>query len=64
LGGFHFQINNGPQVGWPSNTSLGSAPGDRDPLLASAGCKAQPTSFAILMTDTRGDQYPFVLQAQ
>jgi hypothetical protein len=64
LGGFHFQVNNGPQVGWPSNKSPGIAPGGRDTLLASADCKAQPVSFAILMTDTLGNQYPFVLKVQ
>ncbi len=64
LGGFHFQVNNGPQVGWPSNNSPGIAPGGRDTLLASADCKAQPVSFAILMTDTLGNQYPFVLKVQ
>jgi serine/threonine-protein kinase len=64
LGGFHFQVNNGPQVGWPSNATPGIAPGGRDTLLASTGCKAQPVSFAVLMTDTLGNQYPFVLQVQ
>ena len=64
LGGFHFQVNNGPQLGWPTNKSPGIAPGGRDTLVASADCRAQPVAFAILMTDTLGNQYPFVLQVQ
>jgi len=64
LGGFHFQVNNGPQLGWPTNKTPGVAPGGRDTLVASADCKAPPVAFAILMTDTLGNQYPFVLQAQ
>jgi protein kinase-like protein len=64
LGGFQFQVNNGPQLGWPGNKSPGIAPGGRDTLVASADCKATPVSFAILMTDTLGNQYPFVLRVQ
>jgi hypothetical protein len=64
LGGFHFQVNNGPQLGWPTNKTPGIAPGGSDTLVASADCKAQPVAFAILMTDTLGNHYPFVLQLQ
>jgi len=64
LGGFHFQVNNGPQLGWPTNKTPGIAPGGQDTLLASADCKSPPVAFAILMTDTLGNQYPFVLQLQ
>jgi hypothetical protein len=64
LGGFHFQVNNGPQLGWPTNKTPGIAPGGRDILLASADCKTPPVAYAILMTDTLGNQYPFVLQLQ
>jgi serine/threonine protein kinase len=42
LGGFHFQVNNGPQL----------------------DCKTPPVAYAILMTDTLGNQYPFALQLQ
>jgi hypothetical protein len=64
LGGFHFQVNNGPQLGWPTNKTPGIAPGGRDTLLASADCKTPPVVCAILMTDTLGNHYPFVLQLQ
>jgi hypothetical protein len=63
-GGFHFQINGGPQVGWPSDTSPGVAPGSHDTLTATSDCQPQSQSFAVLMTDTRGNQYTFVLQVQ
>src|SRR5262249_20374445 len=63
-GGFHFQVNGGPPVGWPSDTSPGIAPGGRDTLTATSDCKPQPQSFGTLMTDTLGNQYTFVLQVQ
>ncbi len=63
-GGFHFQINGGPQVDWPSDESPGIAPGTHDTLTAISDCKPQPQSFAILMTDTHDNQYTFVLQMQ
>jgi serine/threonine-protein kinase len=63
-GGFHFQIDGGPQVDWPSDGSPGIAPGAHDTLTAISDCKPQPQSFAILMTDTHGNQYTFVLQVQ
>jgi hypothetical protein len=62
VGGFEFAINGGPQVNWPSNTSSGIAPGGHDTVSASSDCK--PRSFAVLMTDTRGNQYPFVVRVQ
>jgi hypothetical protein len=62
MGGFHFQIDGRPEVSWPSNKAPGIAPGGYDTLIASSDCK--PLSFAVLMTDTLGNQYPFVLQMQ
>jgi serine/threonine-protein kinase len=62
VGGFVFTINGRGQVNWPSNTSPGIAPGGHDTISVSSDCK--PRSFAILMTDTLGNQYPFVVQVQ
>jgi len=62
VGGFHFQINGGPQVGWPSDVTPGILPGHSDTLSAIANCQPQTQSYGILLTDTLGDQYTFVLQ--
>src|SRR5262249_45963772 len=62
--GFHFQVNGVPQGGWPGDVSPGIAPGGRDALPATGDCKPQPQSFGILVTDTRGNQYTFVLQVR
>jgi Protein kinase domain len=63
LGGFHFRVNGGPTTDWPEDMQPGIAPSGTDTLTATANC--QPSnSFAILLTDTLGDQYTFVLQVQ
>ena len=63
-GGFHFQINGGPMMGWPKDLQPGIAPGGRDTLTAMSNCQPQPQDSGILLTDTLGDQYTFVLQLQ
>lgn len=62
VGGFHFQINGGPELGWPTDWSPGIPPGQTDMLSATANCQPQTQSYGILLTDTLGDQYTFVLQ--
>ncbi|HEV2460086.1 MAG TPA: serine/threonine-protein kinase, partial [Ktedonobacterales bacterium] len=64
VGGFHFQVNGGPQMDWPKDLQPGVAPGGTDTLSATSNCQPQPKSYAILLTDTVGDQYTFVLQLQ
>jgi hypothetical protein len=64
VGGFHFQVNGGPQMDWPEDLQPGIAPGGTDTLRATSNCQPQPKSYAILLTDTLGDQYTFVLQLQ
>jgi serine/threonine protein kinase len=63
-GGFHFQINGGPMMDWPKDLQPGIAPGGRDTLTAISNCQPQPKDSGILLTDTLGDQYTFVLQLQ
>jgi serine/threonine-protein kinase len=63
VGGFHFQINGGPSVGWPNATTTIPA-GGQDTLVATADCKPQAISYAILVKDSLGDQYTFVLTLQ
>ena len=63
-GGFHFQINGGPMIDWPKDLQPGIAPGGRDTLTAMSNCQPQPHDSGILLTDTLGDQYTFVLQLQ
>jgi serine/threonine protein kinase len=63
-GGFHFQINGGPMMDWPKDLQPGIPPGGSDTLTATSNCQPQPKVSGILVTDTRGDQYTFVLQLQ
>jgi serine/threonine protein kinase len=63
-GGFHFQVNGGPMMGWPKDLQPGIAPHSTDTLTATSNCQAQPQNFGILLTDTPGDQYTFVLRLQ
>jgi serine/threonine-protein kinase len=64
VGGFHFQINGGPMMDWPKDLQPGIAPGDTDTLTATSNCQPQTKYYPILLTDTPGDQYTFVLQLQ
>lgn len=63
VGGFHFQVNGGPSVGWPNATTI-TPPGGQDTLVATAGCKPQAVSYAILVKDSLGGQYTFVMTLQ
>jgi serine/threonine-protein kinase len=64
LGGFHFQVNRGPITDWPQDLQPGIAPGHTDTLTATSNCQTPPKFYGILLTDTLGDQYTFVLQVQ
>jgi serine/threonine protein kinase len=63
-GGFHFQVNGGPDQGWPKNLQPGIPPHGTDTLTASSHCQPQPKYYGILLTDSLGGQYTFVLQLQ
>lgn len=63
VGGFHFQVNGGPSVGWPNATTT-TPPGGHDTLVATADCKPQSVSYAILVKDTIGSPYTFVMTLQ
>jgi hypothetical protein len=63
-GGFHFQVNGGPMMDWPKDLQPGIPPGGTDTLTAMSNCQPQPKDSGILLTDTLGDQYTFVLQLQ
>jgi serine/threonine protein kinase len=63
VGGFHFQINGGSSVGWPSATT-NTPPGGQDTLKATADCKPQAVSSAVLVKDSLGGQYTFVMTLQ
>jgi hypothetical protein len=63
-GGFHFQVNGGPMMDWPKDLQPGIGRHSTDTLTATSNCQPQPKSYAILLTDTLGDQDTFVLQLQ
>lgn len=63
VGGFHFQINSGSSVGWPTAT-INTPPGGQDTLVATADCKPQAVSYAVLVKDSLGGQYTFVMTLQ
>ena len=63
VGGFHFQINGGPSVGWPTAT-INTPPGGQATLVATADCKPQAISYAVLIKDSLGGQYTFVMTLQ
>jgi serine/threonine protein kinase len=63
-GGFHFQVNGGPDMGWPKNLQPGIPPHGTDTVTATGKCQPQPKPYGILLTDSLGDQYTFVLQLQ
>jgi serine/threonine-protein kinase len=63
VGGFHFQVNGGPSVGWP-NTITNTPPGGQDTLVATSDCKPQAVSYAVLVKDSLGGQYTFVMTLQ
>jgi serine/threonine-protein kinase len=63
-GGFHFKVNGGPDMGWPKNLQPGIPPHGTDTLTATSKCQAQTKYYGILLTDSLGGQYTFVLQLQ
>ena len=63
-GGFHFKVNGGADMGWPKNLQPGIPPHGTDTLTATSNCQAQPKFYGILLTDSLGGQYTFVLQLQ
>jgi serine/threonine protein kinase len=63
-GGFHFKVNGGSDMGWPKNLQPGIPPHGTDTLTATSKCQAQPKFYGILLTDSLGGQYTFVLQLQ
>jgi serine/threonine protein kinase len=63
-GGFHFQVNGGSDMGWPKNLQPGIPPHGTDTVTATAKCQPQPKPYGILLTDSLGGQYTFVLQLQ
>lgn len=63
VGGFHFQINGGPSVGWPTAT-ITTPPGGQATLVATVDCKPQTVSYAVLVKDSFGGQYTFVTTLQ
>jgi serine/threonine protein kinase len=63
VGGFHFRVNGGPSVGWPTAT-ITTPPRGQDTLVATADCKPQAVSYAILVKDSLGRQYTFVMTLQ
>jgi serine/threonine-protein kinase len=63
-GGFHFKVNGGQDMGWPKNLQPGIPPHGTDTLTATSNCQPQPKFYGILLTDSLGGQYTFVLQLQ
>ena len=63
-GGFHFKVNGGADMGWPKNLQPGIPPHGTDTLTATSNCQAQPKFYGILLTDSLGGQFTFVLQLQ
>jgi serine/threonine-protein kinase len=63
-GGFHFQVNEGSDMGWPKNLQPGIPPHGIDTVTATGKCQPQPKPYGILLTDSLGGQYTFVLQLQ
>jgi serine/threonine-protein kinase len=63
-GGFHFKVNGGADMGWPKNLQPGIPPHGTDSLTATSNCQPQPKVYGILLTDSLGGQYTFVLQLQ
>jgi serine/threonine protein kinase len=63
-GGFHFQVNGGSDMGWPKNLQPGIPPHGTDTVTATGKCQPQPKPYGILLTDSLGGQYTFVLQLQ
>ena len=56
-------INGKPSVGWPTATTT-TPPGGQDTLMVTSDCKPQAVSYAVLVKDSLGEQYTFVMTLQ
>jgi serine/threonine-protein kinase len=63
IGGLHFQIDGGPTVDWPPTTT-NAPPGGHNTLVVTADCKPTSVSYAVLVKDSLGGQYTFVMTLQ
>jgi serine/threonine protein kinase len=63
VSGFHFQIDGKPSVGWPTAT-VSAPPGGQNTLVVTADCKPTAVSYAVLVKDSLGGQYTFVMTLQ
>jgi serine/threonine-protein kinase len=63
VAGFHFQIDGRPSVGWPTATT-NTPPGGQNTLVVTADCKPDSISYAVLVQDSLGGQYTFVMTLQ
>jgi len=61
--GFHFQIDGRHSVGWPT-AATNTPPNGQDTLVVTSDCKPQPLSYTILVNDSLGGQYSFVMTVQ
>ena len=61
--GFHFQIDGGHAVGWPTATTS-TPPNGQDTLVVTSDCKPQSVSYSILVKDSLGGQYSFDMTVQ
>lgn len=63
VSGFHFVIDGKPSVGWPIGPYT-TSPGTPSSLVVTADCKPAAVSSAILVTDSLGNQYTFIMTLQ
>ena len=63
VAGFHFQIDGRPSVGWPTATTT-TPPQGKDTLVVTSGCKPTATSYTVVVKDSLGGQYSFVMTVQ
>ncbi len=63
IGGLHVQINGGPTADWPPPTT-NIAPGGQSIVVVTAPCKPTAVSYGVLVQDSLGDHYTFVLTLQ
>jgi serine/threonine protein kinase len=64
IGGMHFQVNDGPQMDWPQDTTPGIEPGGTDTLTVTTDCKHQAQSFPVQVENTLGGEYTIILNVQ
>ena len=61
--GFHFQIDGRPAVDWPPAIT-NTPPYGQNTLVVTSGCKPTSISYTIVVTDSLGGQYTFVMTLQ